>query len=201
VSPRLGSPDRLPSKPRPSNAGTNLEGANESLLYEARKVGRATQSSGRVPFLRTRREAEWAGPRIAWVTASVSVAMAATVRTGASGPVVDLALRRLGHPHFITTHAACCTAPHGVGADPKPASLTIGSCRKLATHASISRRLTPVALAPHRVDDEPEAAPVVEPRVERAECRRLRRELEEAEGGGEEGAAAVDRDGHRYSIT
>jgi hypothetical protein len=40
------------------------------------------------------------------------------------------------HPHVITTHAACCTAPHGVGADPKPASLTIGSCRKLATHAA-----------------------------------------------------------------
>ena len=59
----------------------------------------------------------------------------------------------------------------------------------------------PVALAPHRVDDAPEAAPVVEPRVERAECRRLRRELEEAERGGEEGAAAVDRDGQAYSIS
>jgi hypothetical protein len=44
-------------------------------------------------------------------------------------------------------------------------------------------------LPPHPLDDE--AAPVVKPRVERAECRRLRWELEEAEGGGEEGAAAV----------
>jgi hypothetical protein len=37
--------------------------------------------------------------------------------------------------------------------------------------------------------------------VERAECRRLRRELDEAERGGEEGAAPVDRDGQAYSIT
>jgi hypothetical protein len=83
-------------------------------------------------------------PRITAVTASASVAMTATVRTGASGPVLDLGLRWLafGHPRFITTHAACCTADHGVGADPKPSSLTIGSRRKLATHASISRRLT-----------------------------------------------------------
>jgi hypothetical protein len=53
-----------------------------------------------------------------------------------------------------------------------------------------------VALPPHPVDDESEAAPGVEPRVERAECGRLRWELEEAEGGGEEGAAAVGREGH-----
>jgi hypothetical protein len=32
--------------------------------------------------------------------------------------------------------------------------------------------------------------------MERAERGRLRRELEEVEGGGEEGAAAVGRDGH-----
>jgi hypothetical protein len=50
--------------------------------------------------------------------------------------------RRVCHARFITTHAACCTAAHGVDADAKPASLTIGSCRKLATQASISRRLT-----------------------------------------------------------
>jgi hypothetical protein len=52
----------------------------------------------------------------------------------------------------------------------------------------------------HPVDDEPDPARVVEPGVERAECRRLRWELEEAEGGGEEDSATVF-DRHRYSIT
>ena len=46
-------------------------------------------------------------------------------------------------------------------------------------------------MAVHPDDDQPYPAPRVEPCVERAECWRLRRELEEAEGGGEEGAAAV----------
>jgi hypothetical protein len=56
-------------------------------------------------------------------------------------------------------------------------------------------------LSVHPDDDVADPAPVVEPGVERAERRRLRWELEEAEGGGEEGAAVVGRDGHRYSIT
>ena len=43
---------------------------------------------------------------------------------------------------FTADHAAACTACHGVGPDPKPASLTIGLSLKLATHASTSRRLT-----------------------------------------------------------
>jgi hypothetical protein len=58
-----------------------------------------------------------------------------------------------------------------------------------------------VALPPHSLDDEADAALVVEPGVERAERRRLRWELEEAEGGGEERATALGRDGRRYSIT
>jgi hypothetical protein len=50
----------------------------------------------------------------------------------------------------------------------------------------------PVALAPHPFDNEPDAPPVVEPSVERAERRRLRWELDETEGGAEETAAAVN---------
>jgi hypothetical protein len=56
----------------------------------------------------------------------------------------------------------------------------------------LQRKPKPLAL--HADDDMTAPAPVVEPGVERAEGRRLRRELEEAEGSGEKGEAAVRRD-------
>ena len=46
-----------------------------------------------------------------------------------------------------------------------------------------------VALAPHPVNDEPDARPRVEPAVHKRKLARTERKLEEAEGGGEEGVA------------
>jgi hypothetical protein len=46
----------------------------------------------------------------------------------------------------------------------------------------------------HSDDDMADASPVVEPGVQRAQRRRPRWELDEPEGGGEEGAAAVSRE-------
>jgi hypothetical protein len=68
-------------------------------------------------------------------------------------------------------------------------ALTIGSGRKLATPRIDLAQAHAVTLPPHPLDDQPDPTPVVEPRVQRAERRRLRWELDEAEGGGEEGAA------------
>jgi hypothetical protein len=42
-------------------------------------------------------------------------------------------------------------------------------------------------------DDSADAAPVVEPGIQRAERGHLRRELEEAEGGGEEVVGGITR--------
>lgn len=53
-----------------------------------------------------------------------------------------------------------------------------------------------VAEPHHPHDHGAEPGPRIEPGMERAQCRRLRRELNEVEGGAEEGAAAGDRDGH-----
>jgi hypothetical protein len=101
------------------------------MLYGARKVGRATQSSGSA-VERTRRLLH----RASW---------------------------RWGGPEAGITH-------HWIVPEARDPRIDLAKAH-------------PVALAPHRVDDEPEAAPVFEPRVKRAECRRLRRELEEAERG------------------
>jgi hypothetical protein len=92
-----------------------------------------------------------------------------------------------------------CTAAHGVDAEPKPASPSDRAGSSRPTRVDLAQA-DAVALAPHPVDDQPDTAPVVEPGVERAKRGGLRREAQEAERGGEEGAA-VSRDGHRYSIT
>src|SRR5258705_361020 len=63
----------------------------------------------------------------------------------------------------------------------------------IAPHPRVALAQTDaVALPPHPFDDEPDAAPVVEPRVQRTQCRRLRRELNKAERGDEERAATVE---------
>jgi len=51
-------------------------------------------------------------------------------------------LKLMHYRVLIGCHAARWVTTHGVGPLPNPASLTIGLSRKLATHASTSRRLT-----------------------------------------------------------
>jgi hypothetical protein len=94
---------------------------------------------------------------------------------------------------FTATHAACCTAAHGVAPLSKPSAEVITS-RLNAVAVLLQREAE--ALALHADDDVSDARPRIKPCVKRAECRRLRRELEEAEGGDEESAAAISRDGH-----
>ena len=106
---------------------------------------------------------------------------------------------------LITCQLAYCSASQGVAALAYPVAAPgrvpwISFVMKTCQRASRCSKAEIVALTDHPDRDHAYSGPRVEPGVERAQCRGPRRQLDEAEVGGEESAAKVGA-GHGYSRT